>query len=267
MFRPPLGPTTAAPPLWLPWLDVAAIGAWGLLLLSYWLTGRLGLLIHPAYFWLAAAGGLGMAALAVGKAIALVREAQDRHRWGVVSTGPALPTEHAPLLPLRLASGLLLGAALMGLILEPQPFTSQKAVQRGITDAVTATRASPQAFRTVSDPADRTLIDWVRTLNVYPEPDAYAGDEVEVEGFVTRPESYPEDYFLISRFVITCCAADAYPVGLPVRSASNLPTYAEDTWLRVSGEMAVEDFEGDRQLVIQATELEEIPQPENPYEY
>jgi len=30
----------------LPWLDVLAITAWGILMLKYWLTGKLNLLIH-----------------------------------------------------------------------------------------------------------------------------------------------------------------------------------------------------------------------------
>jgi len=38
----------------LPWLDVLAITAWGILMLKYWLTGKLNLLIH--YFWLVIAG-------------------------------------------------------------------------------------------------------------------------------------------------------------------------------------------------------------------
>ncbi|MFN7658715.1 MAG: TIGR03943 family protein, partial [Dolichospermum sp.] len=44
----------------IPWLDVVAIAAWGILMLKYWLTGKLYLLIHPDYFWLAIVGGIGL---------------------------------------------------------------------------------------------------------------------------------------------------------------------------------------------------------------
>ncbi|HEY9813719.1 MAG TPA: TIGR03943 family protein, partial [Candidatus Sericytochromatia bacterium] len=39
--------------LWvLSFLDILAILAWGGMLLKYWLTDTLNLLIHPDYFWL-----------------------------------------------------------------------------------------------------------------------------------------------------------------------------------------------------------------------
>lgn len=33
----------------LPWLEVLALAAWGVLMLKYWLTGKLNLLIHPDF--------------------------------------------------------------------------------------------------------------------------------------------------------------------------------------------------------------------------
>lgn len=45
------------PRLILDWLDILAITAWGVLLLQYWLTGKLGLLIHPRYFGLTTVTG------------------------------------------------------------------------------------------------------------------------------------------------------------------------------------------------------------------
>lgn len=48
----------------LDWLDVLAISAWGVLLLQYWLTGKLGLLVHPNYFWLIIASGFALLLIA-----------------------------------------------------------------------------------------------------------------------------------------------------------------------------------------------------------
>ena len=55
-----LNSQTKAPNKLIPWLDVVAITAWGILMLKYWLTGKLYLLIHPDYFWLAISGGTGL---------------------------------------------------------------------------------------------------------------------------------------------------------------------------------------------------------------
>lgn len=239
------------------WLEVLAIAAWGSLMLKYWLTGKLNLLIHPDYFWLVITGGCGLLVVAFLKAWQLLR--QPRRTVAV---------QHISLLPPGFSSVLLLVTAIVGLMFTPRVFASQTALQRGVTDFLAATRSQPQAFRSSVKPEARSLVDWVRTLNVYPEPDAYAGQKVKVQGFVIHQPELPLEYLLLSRFVITCCAADAYPVGLPVKLTQNRQNYPPDTWLEVEGQMLTENLAGKRQLIIQASAPpKKIPEPSNPYEY
>lgn len=243
--------------IYFQWLDVLAIAAWGILMLKYWHTGKLNLLIHRDYFWLAIAGGIGLTIVSSLKALDLLR----RRR----TITPA--SQHITLLPPGLSSALLLATAILGLSVTPQVFASQTALQRGVTDFLQSTRSQPQAFRASVRPEERSLIDWVRTLNVYPEPDAYTGQKVKVQGFVIYPPELPPDYILLSRFVITCCAADAYPVGLPVKLSQNRQAYPQDAWLEVSGTMITENLQNKRQLTIEASSLKPIEQPKNPYDY
>ena len=243
-------------PNWLlPWLDVLAIAAWGILLLKYWLNGKLALLIHPNYFWLVLVTAFSLLTLAGLKGWELL---QRRHA--------VTPIRHLTLFPPGFSSALLLATAILGLVVTPRVFASQTALQRGISD-LTLTRSQPQTFRSSRPPEERSLVDWVRTLNVYPEPDAYNGQKVKVQGFVIQPVELPEQYLLLSRFVITCCAADAYPVGLPVKLTQNRKAYPVDTWLEVEGQMITENLGGKRQLTIQASSLKQIPEPQNPYNY
>lgn len=245
---------------WLLWLDVAAVLAWGILLLKYWATGKINILLHPDYMWLPNVAGVFLVLLGSFKAWQLWQLRRQRQQGYATM-------QHLSLLPRGWSSGLLLGAALVGLQFTPQPFASQVALERGVTDTLTLTRSQPQAFRSGTRPEARSLIDWVRTLNVYPEPDAYQGQPANVEGFVIQTPGAPDGYFTIARFVITCCAADVYPVGLPVKLSENQTAYPPDTWLRVEGEMATETLNGQRQLVILAKSLKEIPEPANPYDY
>lgn len=246
-------------PNWLlPWLDVLAIASWGILMLRYWLTGKLNLLIHPDYFWLVITGGLGLLLVSGLKAWELLRR---RQRSRVTNTG------HITLFPPGFSSALLLTTAVVGLFFTPRVFASQTALQRGVTDMLGATRSQPQAFRSSVRPEERSLLDWVRTLNVYPEPDAYTGQKVKLQGFVIHPPELPPEYLLLSRFVITCCAADAYPVGLPVKLLANSQVYPPDTWLEVEGKMTTENLGRKRQLTIQASSLKQISEPQNPYDY
>ncbi|NMG06144.1 TIGR03943 family protein [Brasilonema sp. UFV-L1] len=241
----------------LPWLDVLAITAWGILILKYWLTNKLNLLIHPDYFWLAILGAIGLITIGLFKTKQLL---QRRHEI-------TPNVQHLTLFPPGWSSTLLLTTAILGLIITPRVFASQTALQRGVTDLVGATRAQPQAFRASVRPEERTLVDWVRTLNVYPEPDAYTGQKVKVQGFVIHPPDLGQEHLFLARFVITCCAADAYPVGLPVKLKQTRDQYPPDTWLEIEGQMVTENLANKRQLTIDATSLKKIPQPKNPYTY
>lgn len=107
-------------------------------------------------------------------------------------------------------------------------------------------RTQPQAFRSSGWTEERSLLGWVRTLNVYPEPDSYAGQKLKLQGLVLHSPELPPEYLLLSRFVITCCAADAYPVGLPVKLTASRQVYPPDTWIEVEGKMITENLGGKR---------------------
>ncbi|MFM6203449.1 MAG: TIGR03943 family putative permease subunit, partial [Dolichospermum sp.] len=195
----------------IPWLDVVAIAAWGILMLKYWLTGKLYLLIHPDYFWLAIVGGIVLLIVALFKGLQLWKHRRQADKANAL---------HINVFPPGWGSLLLLTAAILGLIITPRAFASQTALDRGVTELIDATRVQPQAFRAQVRPEERSLVDWVRTLNVYPEPDAYTGQKVKVQGFVIHQPNVSQEYIFLARFILNCCAADAYPVGLPVQ----LPT-------------------------------------------
>lgn len=248
----------------VPWsvlLDALAVLAWGILLLKYWLTGKINILLHPDYVWLTIVAGICLVGLGGLKIFQLLP-------WGQKKVPPTLPTvQHISLFPPGWSSALLLVVAVFGMQFTPQPFASEVALNRGVTETLAMTRSQPQSFRGNKQSDEKSIIDWVRTLNVYPEPDAYTGQKVRVDGFVLHPPGLTNEYLMISRFVITCCAADVYPVGLPVKLPDTRSTYPEDQWFRVEGEMITETLQGQRQLVIQAKSLTEIPEPKNPYEY
>jgi len=262
-------PTPSRPPRRLPWrdiLDVLALGTWSAMLFRYWFGGKLLLLLHPDYAWLSNTAAVVLSGLALFTLVRALKGLWQRR----VAAGPA--GEHVTLLPPNVSSALLLGVAVFGLIYTPRAFASQTAAQRGIADTLTLTRSQPQRFMRAAAAENRTIIDWIRLVNVYPEPDEYAEDAVDVEGFVIYPEEWPEGYLMVSRFVLTCCAADAYPVGLPVKLpegsvATAKETYPVDSWLSIQGEMISDTIDGRRQVTIAPTTLTTIEEPKNPYEY
>lgn len=249
------------PSLITPILDILALIGWGGLLLRYWLTGQLSLLIHPNYFILVFLTSLILLALGIIKIWLLLKTYQ-----GEIEDNQD-DLQHITVLPKNWGSGLLVITALVGLFIQPQVLTSQMALQRGISDSLPVTRIETQSFRANIKPQDKTLLDWIRTLNAYPEPDAYTGQPVNLTGFVVHKDSLPENYLMINRFVLTCCAVDAYPIGLPVKLDQPREFYPPDTWLEITGNMITETLNGKRQLVIQAKSIKTIPTPKDPYSY
>ncbi|MEA5596109.1 TIGR03943 family putative permease subunit [Rivularia sp. UHCC 0363] len=243
----------------LPWLDVIAITAWGFLMLKYWLTQQLYLLIHPNYFALVVVAGIGLIIVGIAKGGQLLQQRE------------AVPNvQHMNLIPPRLGSILLIAVAILGFFVAPQVFASDKALQRGVTDLSSGnSRLQPQSFRTSVRPEERSLVDWSRTLSVYPEPDAYTGQKVKVTGFVIYPPDLGNEYLFLARFVLTCCAADAYPVGLPIKlkEGQSREEFKKDSWLEIEGKMGTETLTGKRQLTIISNSAKQVPQPKNPYSY
>ncbi|MBE9031995.1 TIGR03943 family protein [filamentous cyanobacterium LEGE 11480] len=245
-----------------PWFDVVALMLWGILFLNYWFSGKLNLLIHPNYHLLTLVAALFLMGLAGWKSWELWQR-----RKSARSTPEA---QHMALLPTGWGSFILIGVALLGFIVTPRAFGSETALQRGVNDTFLATtQVKPQSFKGTTKPENRSLIEWMRALQLYPEPDAYAGQPVKIDGFAVHPDKLPDQYFLLTRFTITCCAADAYPVSLPIKlRQGDRSSYKVDQWFEVKGVMITETLAaGNRQVVVDATEIRPIKEPKNPYNY
>ncbi len=64
--------------------------------------------------------------------------------------------------------------------------------------------------------------------------DQIYGKEISMYGFVYKDDSFPENTILVSRFMITCCAADATIAGFHVK-VENEADFTEDEWIEVTG--------------------------------
>ncbi len=265
----------------LVWIDGLALLSWGILLLKYAITGQYKLLIHPNYYGLVLASGILLMALGMIKVKLILAGNYDNISEHISLLPPGAGnydniSEHISLLPAGFGSSLLLLVAIAGLLIPPQILTSQTALKRGISD-ISLSSSQPQAFRVATKPEARSLIDWIRTINAYPEPDAYSGQPANVSGFVLHLEELPDNYLMLSRFVITCCAVDAYPIGIPVQLATNRSDYPPDTWLEIQGEMIAETISSKdpldlnvtekRSVVLAAKSITTIPTPADPYSY
>jgi uncharacterized repeat protein (TIGR03943 family) len=87
-----------------------------------------------------------------------------------------------------------------------------------------------------------------------------AGSQVDFVGFVTRSSGMPEDEFVLTRFIISCCVADA--LSVQVRVVDVPPgAFAEDQWVRVRGTF----YPVGGEILVDASEVQAVPRPSHPY--
>ncbi len=65
------------------------------------------------------------------------------------------------------------------------------------------------------------------------------------------------------RMQMTCCAADARPLAVPIEFDGPLPEYREMGWYKVTGKVEYRDENGTSTAVIKATKLDTEKPPRN----
>ena len=89
---------------------------------------------------------------------------------------------------------------------------------------------------------------------------ARAGETVRFVGFVTRRDDTPADEILLTRYVVSCCVADA--TVAQVRVVNVTPgAFANDAWVEVTGTI----YPLGREVIVDASGIVEVDRPDRPY--
>ncbi|MDQ0914172.1 TIGR03943 family protein [Paenibacillus sp. V4I5] len=94
----------------------------------------------------------------------------------------------------------------------------------------------------------------------------FIGKKIELTGFVYREDNMSKSQFVVGRFAVSCCSADATPYGVMI----DFPTaqsYPKDTWVKVTGTIQNGSYNGNDIFIIKATQIEKTPTPDSPYIY
>jgi uncharacterized repeat protein (TIGR03943 family) len=158
---------------------------------------------------------------------------------------------------------VLLIPVLAGVLLPARPLDAAAVDSKGITvnAPLVSSSSTGQQFEAAAD--QRNILDWIRIFEYETDLSSYLGQEANVIGFVYYEDNLPENQFLVSRFVITCCAADGFALGLPVQWEGE--TFEENTWVRVKGPVQATDWNGQKTPLIVAESVEITRAPEQPY--
>lgn len=225
---------------------------------TVWLgaTGQLGLYIHPRYYVFTVVMAVIGGVLAVA-AFALAPAPDEHDEEDLPARGRGWWT---------LGGLLLVAASAVALLaLPPSTLSAASAADRDVnsSDAVLAVDAPTLSG---ADYGAFTVKDWAVVLRSPASAGSIEGQRATVTGFVTPDETDPDNVFYVTRFVVTCCAVDAQPVGVPVY----LPGWREDfpveTWVDVEGAFATNpSVVSSEALVIVPSTTETTEQPAEPY--
>lgn len=171
--------------------------------------------------------------------------------------------------------GLALLLLMVSILLPPKSLTSATVTQRGIGDSL---KTNKQDISIASNPfldmssINYEISDWLNLFYLDTDIENYVGKPVKISGFAyingfENANTSENKYFKLARFVITCCAVDARPVGLIIKYNESLAKIEKDKWYRVEGTFIV-DKNIDRNFpIVNATKFEIINEPEKPYIY
>ncbi len=158
-------------------------------------------------------------------------------------------------------AALLLALPLLTvLLIAPAPLGAFSA-QRGSPPPPAPAPAGGFEPLPAGDPVEVTVSEFVRRATEGGGP-TLAGRRVVMTGFATPN---PDGGWWLTRMVIACCAADAYPARIAVRGADAPPA---DAWVALTGTW-VEGTGSDDGLLIPAVAadaVEPIARPASPYQ-
>lgn len=232
------------------WTKSLLLNALGVFFIYSIASGNLTNYINERFAWLSyVAAGLFLL-LGVANTVDMLRY-QDAMR---------LDRSHAPITwPVIAVVAIPL---VLGILVPSRPLGS--AAAQGGVSLTAASVTSATTFTT--DPLKWNVLDWLRAFNASDNITSFNGKEANVVGFVYREGTYPDNQFMVARFTVSCCVADASAIGLPV-VADDAALFPADTWVSVKGTLKIDQFLGDDWPVLHAEQIEKIPQPEHPYLY
>jgi putative membrane protein len=109
---------------------------------------------------------------------------------------------------------------------------------------------------------DNTFMYAMYVLELHPQ--SFVGKNIDFVGFVYRNKEFRKNQFVVARFAITCCTADAQVLGL-MCVYDNANVFAKDDWVRVKGVIKTEHDLTGTYPTVQVSSIEKIPPLKMPY--
>ncbi len=234
---------------------------------TLWLAslGKLTLYVHPRYEFFTVSLGVIAGVIAVASMLVAQplnnEEHEHEHEHGTIARKKSYSRAWA----MAGTVGVTGLAIAMLLIAPPATLSTTIAGQRDVAESSARIGSSSAQNLVGADTSAFTVKDWAVLLSSG-DPAAITGKAVSITGFVI--DTTDADVFFVARYLISCCAVDAQPVGVPVYAPGWQALAPVGTWVDVTGVISsAPDASIAPDLVVLPTSVMVIPEPGNPYVY
>jgi uncharacterized repeat protein (TIGR03943 family) len=213
---------------------------------AYW-SGQVRALLHPSFHLFVLWSGLLLVLLAVAR---VWTQAENRPTGSWRSFGLTLFVVLAVIGSLKVA---------------PQGYSTLAVNNRGVTNELVADFSPPEPFAEVGKMGE--LIECEVTDLLWAANDAAASQSLTGREVRLIGQYYPEDAdgFQVVRLLMFCCAADAQPMGIKVRGATNGLT--ANAWIEVTGKVFFGRGASQKQVEIELENVRTISPPREIFLY
>jgi len=111
---------------------------------------------------------------------------------------------------------------------------------------------------------EKLFLDGLTAFDLFPRE--FAGHKLRTMGFVYRQPDFKQNQFVVARFSVSCCTADASVYGL-LAEAPDAGQLATDSWVEVDGTLRLRSINGFDMLVLEVDSVKPVEAPEDPYVY
>jgi putative membrane protein len=107
-------------------------------------------------------------------------------------------------------------------------------------------------------------METLTTVDLY--LDRFVGKKLQMTGFVYRQDEMKDNQFVVGRFSIQCCSADAAPFGV-LAEYDRAKTFPNDSWVTVTGTIEKGRFNDMDIMVLKLEKVAKAEPAKTPYVY
>lgn len=168
------------------------------------------------------------------------------------------------------AVALVLLPMTLGIAVPPQPLGASALANREINAGLRQNNM-PGIIGAASQKAttEMNIFDWWQIFRTSPDLNTdpnILNQEASVVGFVYQDKRYGEGHFLVTRYMVSCCVADASALGLVV-AWPDAPKLENDQWVEVRGVFTRSSLDAWQMPILNAQAVTPVAIPDQPYLY